>query len=161
MSSTEIYGVKSDGEVIFADETRNAWRGAMHVWNTLSEKYGIQGEMFGGFQNLWKLADTGTLQDFENIVMKSTFDDVVVKKEDMPTLLKSFREYAKQYPNSSLSEQAEIIEREILNNDEMIAVCWNQTSVNENPWSDGYDEEADEEISYNILTGKRHWFLTD
>ncbi len=160
MSYTEIYGVKNTGEVIFVDEIKNSWRGAMHVWTNLSEKYGIQGGMFDGFQQLWKLADTETLDDFENTVLKSTFDNVVVKKEFIPILLDAFREYENQYPNSSLSEQAEIIEKEILEDDEMIAVCWNQTSVNRNPWREGYDEDKDEEIPYNILKGNRHWFLT-
>jgi len=41
MSFTEIYGVKTDGKVVFIDETENSWHGAMHIWNTLSKKYNI------------------------------------------------------------------------------------------------------------------------
>lgn len=134
--------------------------GAMHVWVALSKTYNIQGGMFSGLQKLWKLADTGTLVDFENTVMKSTFDNVMVKKENVKMLLSAFEEYDDKYPNSSLLEQAKIIEEEILNKQEMIAVCWNQTSVNGNPWTEGYDEENDEEIPYNMLTGEKHWFLT-
>ncbi|WP_028983311.1 hypothetical protein [Sporolactobacillus terrae] len=160
MSCTEIYGVKSNGEVTFIDETENSWRGGMHVWTKLCEKYGIRGGMFGGFEKLWKMADTGKLLEFENVVLKSTFDNVVAKKEELPILLAAFREYDKQFPNSSLVEQCEIIEKEILKNDEMIAVCWNQTSVNSNPWIEDYNEETDEEIPYNLTTGNKHWFLT-
>jgi len=43
----------------------------------------------------------------------------------------------------------------------MIGVCWNQTSVNSNPWTDGYDEEEDEPIPYNMLTGTRHRLITE
>ncbi|MEK4879452.1 MULTISPECIES: hypothetical protein [Paenibacillus] len=159
MSYTEIYGATKDGEVVFVNETRNAWRGAMHVWDKLSEKYGVSGGLFSGFNQLWKMADTGKLLDFENVVMKSTFDDVIVKKENIPSLLEAFKEYDKHFPDSSLLEQAEIIEKEILSDDEMLAVCWNQTSVNSNPWTEGYDEETEEDIPYNILTGERHWSL--
>lgn len=160
MSYTEIYGVKSNGEVVFIGETKNAFRGAMHVWMKLCDKYGIQGGMFGGYDRLWKMADKGTLSHAENIVLKSTFDNVVVKEEEIPMLLEAFKEYDKQFTGSSLLEQAEIIKEEILNNDEMIAVCWNQTSVNSNPWTDGYDEDKEEDIPYNVLTENRHWFLT-
>lgn len=146
--------------MVFIDETENSWRGAMHIWNTLSKKYNISGSLFSGFQKLWKLVDTNTLEDFENIVLKSTFDNVVVKKEEIPMLLEAFKEYDKQYPNSSLLEQAAIIETEILQNSEMQGVCWNQTSVNSNPWTEGYNEETDEDIPYNVTTGKKHWFLT-
>ncbi|MGF7535032.1 hypothetical protein AAGG74_15285 [Bacillus mexicanus] len=155
MSYTEIYGVKTNGEVVFVGETKNAWRGAMHVWTKLCQKYNIEAG-FGGFQELWKLTDTGALDDFENITLKSTFDNVVVKKEDIPMLLEAFRLYESRFPNSSLLEQAEIIKKDILEDKEMIAVCWNQTSVNANPWTDGYDEDNEEKIPYNVLTGERH-----
>jgi len=159
MSYTEIYGVKTNGEVVFVDEVRNAFAGAFHVWQSLADAYGIQGGMLGGFNQLWKMADKGVLKDFENITMKATFDNVVVKKEDVPNLLQAFKEYDKTYPNSNLPEQARIISEEILLDEDFIGVCWNQTSVNSNPWVEGYDVEMDEEIPYNVLNGKRHWFL--
>lgn len=159
MSETVIYGVKSNGEVEFVGETRNAWRGAMHVWTRLSEAYGIQGGFLGGFEKLWKMADKGRLKDFENTTLKSTFDNVVVWKEDIPKLIAAFKEFEEKYPNSSLWEQAKIIEDDIINDEDMIGVCWNQTSVNRNPWREGYDEETDEPIPYNVLKGNRHWFL--
>lgn len=160
MSATEIYGVQSNGEIVYIGETRNAFRGAMHVWDTLCTKYGIGGGMFGGYQELWKLADKGVLTPSENIVMKSTFDNVVVKKENIPGLLAAFREYGREYSNSSYLEQAGLVEEFVVSDEAMAGVCWNQTSVNENPWIDGYDEETEEYIPYSISTGSKHWFLT-
>lgn len=159
MSETVIYGVKSNGEVIFVDEVENSYRGAIHVWQRLCEKYEIEGSMFGGFQKLWKLTDKEVLTKAENIVLKSTFDNVIVKKEDIPLLLEAFKEYDKNFPNSSLLEQAVIIEENILNNVEMIGVCWNQTSINSNPWLFDYNDEKDEEIPYNVFKGETHKFL--
>lgn len=161
MSATVVYGVKSDGAIQYIGEARNAFRGAMYVWSILCEKYQIDGGMFGGFQKLWKLADTSILEDFENIAMKSTFDNVIVRKEDIPLLLQSYKEFDSHFSNSNLLEQVEIIQNEIMNNQDMIAVCWNQTSVNRNPWSIGYDEELEEEIPYNIFSGKKHWFINE
>ncbi|MFJ8528514.1 hypothetical protein [Bacillus sp. NPDC094106] len=160
MSETVIYGVKLNGEVEFVGETRNAWKGAMHVWTNLAKAYAVEeGLELERFRNLWRMTDKGILTDFENIVMKSTFDNVIVKKEDIPKLVDAFRQYDKKYPNSSLLEQANIIEGDILNDQEMMGVCWNQTSINRNPWVDGYDEENEEYIPYNVQCGNRHWYL--
>jgi len=159
MSYTVIYGIKLNGDVVFVSETDNAFRGAMHVWMQLCDKYNISGSLFEGFDELWKIADKGILDQFENIVLKSTFDNVVVMKDNIPMLLDAFREYDKMFSGSTLHEQAEIIEKDILINEDMIGVCWNQTSVNGNPWTDGHDED-DEEIPYNTSNGAKHWFLT-
>lgn len=160
MSETVIYGVKSNGVVEFIGETKNAWRGAMHVWVKLSKAYGIEDDSDSErFRSLWRMADKGILTNFENIVLKSTFDNVVVKKEDIPKLTDAVREYDKKYPNSSLLEQITIIEDTILKDQAMIGICWNQTSINRNPWVDGYDEENGEGIPYNVQTGNRHWYL--
>lgn len=159
MSYTEIYAVNQEGTVEFVDEVQNAFRSAMHVWAKLSDAYGIVGGMFTGYKELWQKADTGELKDFEDIVLKSTFDRVMVQKEDMPMLIEAFKEYDKHYPNSSLVEQAEIIEQQILHNDNYLALCWRQTSVSDNLWEVGYDEENEETIYYNTGTGDKHWFL--
>ena len=160
MSNTEIYGVKNDGEIVFVDETQNSWRGVMHVWSNLGEEYGVPGGPFTGFDGLWKKANKGHLSALDNLMVLATFDNVVVKKETLPVLLDAWKKYDERFPNSSLMEQAKIIEEQVLNNTDLIGICWNQTSVNSNPWED-YDEELDEDIPYNILEGDRHWFLAE
>lgn len=160
MSNTEIYAIKKNGEPTMAGTTENSFRGGLFIWTKLCEKYNIEGGMFGGgFEKLWKLTDTGTLEAFENLTMKTTFDRVIAKKEDIPAILEAFEQFDKAFPGSSLLEQAEIIRNEILNNDEMIAVCWNQTSNTCTQWEPDYDDN-DEEIHYNINTNDNHWFLT-
>lgn len=39
MSCTEIYAFGKDGNAFLYDTVRNAWRGAMAVWNTMEERY--------------------------------------------------------------------------------------------------------------------------
>lgn len=91
------------------------------------------------------------------VALASTFDNVIIKKENMPKLISAFREFRGE---TSIKEQADIIEK-MLNDENCIAVGFNQTSVNDDTWTNfgGYDEEKDEEIPYNILTGERHWEL--
>lgn len=159
MSSTEIYGVKSNGDVILVGDTENAFRGAMHIWSNLSKKYNIEGSMLGGFQKLWKKVDTEFLTSNESLILKSTFDNVIIKKQNIPLLIEAFKEYDKEFPYSSLLEQIEIIEDEILNDENIIALCWNQTTVNSSPWI-SYNEK-DEEVYYNVLTDDKHWYSDD
>src|SRR5690625_3399276 len=130
----------------------------MHVWSKLSQKYGVDGGIFGGFEGLWEMANQGKLNEHECIAVRSTFDNVIVKKEELPMMIDAYLEDDKEFSNSSLLEQVVIITDQLLNNEEMRGVCWNQTSVNSNPWAD-YDEEKDEEVPYNIFEGERHWFL--
>ena len=75
----------------------------------------------------------------------------------MPKLISAFKEFE---GNTSLKEQADIIE-EMMKDENCIAVGFNQTSVNGDTWLNfgGYNEENDEPISYNILTGNKHWEL--
>lgn len=159
MSNTEIYAVNLNGEITFIEEVENSNRGAIHVWNSLCEKYEIKGDMIKGVQKLRKMTDQGILTKAEDIVLKSTLNNIVVKKEDIPLLLEAFKEYDFIFPNSSLLVQAEIIENSILCNKKMIGVCWNHNSTISNPWSFDYDE-AYKDIPYNIFKGKNHIFLT-
>lgn len=35
MSLTELYAINGDGDVVHYTDFRNAWHGAMHVWDAL------------------------------------------------------------------------------------------------------------------------------
>jgi len=61
-----------------------------------------------------------------------------------------------------LPEQAEIL-RKIAEDDNVIAVGWSQNSVSCEGWdaAGGYDEETEESLPYNCLTGTKHYWLFD
>ncbi len=134
MSETELFGIYKNGNVEFYGSTRNSFRGGMHVWQKLNEKY---------------------YEPFEDIVFGSTFDYVIVMKEDFPLLIASFKDYFERYPDSSFSEQAEII-KAMEKDDNIIGVAWCQTSIVDGLWD---VEEEDDIIPYNIFKGTRHWNL--
>lgn len=182
MSYTEIYAFEKDGNACFYSEVRNAWRGAMAIWRTLEEKYLLSLPFPSGWslvnrdrnyysrttatitdadamKEIWDLAKDERLSENERIVLKTTFDYVVVKKEDLPKVIDAFNDFEGE---TSLKEQAEILVK-MFNDDDVIAVGWNQTSVNGDTWGNfgGYDEEKYEDIPYNILTMDKHWFLFD
>jgi hypothetical protein len=151
MSYTEIYRITKKGNTVLAGEIRNAHRGAMAVWTFLEDKYlppnikygQKMTRMIGDAQEVWDLAKDTRLTDGERICLLSTFDNVLVLKEDVFRLTKAFREFT---GITSLSEQADVIEKAATHKN-CYGVCWNQTSVN-----------AD--IPEKNITGK-YWSLFD
>jgi hypothetical protein len=194
MSSTEIYGFNKEWEIYgdsyFIGEVKNSFRGAMAIWTYLEDKYlppyiplGMKEKITRMIsinkdeketQKVWDLWKDNRLEENEKIVMLSTFDRVIVKRGNIDLLLKAFMLFK---GDTNLKKQAEIIDKEIKNNKNIIAIAWNQTSVNSNPWSvhcykiinineisdEGMCEETNiEECSrpYNLYKDDNgHWFL--
>lgn len=172
MSYTEIFAFNPDGTAESIGEIRNAHRGAMAVWNHFEQKYLPEARpawatqvMAPGYwsrfgmgsdeemQEFWDLIDDPRLTLSERIVLGSTYDNVVVMREDLPRLIAAFRAFEGQ---SSLPEQADLI-MQVLDTTDLIAIGWNQTSVNSDSWENyHYDEETEESTSYNLLTGTAH-----
>ena len=174
MSYTEIYAFGKDGNAHLAGEVHNAWRGSMAVWQIMEKRYlpqfydhGVKTtRMLSGKHGkdvpaceVWALADDTGKPLHERIVMFTTFDDCLVKAEDIPKVVDAFRKFEGE---TSLNEQADILEK-LAQDHEVIAVGWNGTSVNAENWANtgGYDEEAEEVLPYNCLTGDRHYWLFD
>lgn len=174
MSCTELYGLTKNA-VISIGDVHNAWRGAMAVWNYLEKKYlppfrpswyipnlGFKPSRTSdqnAIKEIWDLSKSPKLTKSEKIVLCSTFDNVLAKVESIDKVLSAFREFEGE---TNLKEQADIIEQAIKKNSEIVAIGWNQTSVNADTWArDNYDEEKDEQLGYNLETGTRHWFLIE
>ena len=160
MSCTEIYSV-GENHCEYLGETKNAWRGAMYVWNSIAQKYfGLDG--FPIFDDsmqkrIWNADNEHDLPEHEKIVLASTMDSVVVKKSDIGKLVTAFEQYAIEHPNSSIGEQLEIIKHSNLEDGHMIA--WLQTSVSEFCFAPDYDD--DENPIYNDLSSAWSLFSDD
>lgn len=182
MSHTTIYVFDEKGNAEEYEDISNSWRGAMAIWNFLEEKYLPQfrpkyvpdsvpdscieefchfkpkrtGSDLSDMQEIWELVNSTEVNVVDKICLATTFDYVVVRKEELDRVIEAFRSFQ---GNSSLLEQAAILER-IKNEGNFIAVAWNQTSVCEPPWV-VYDEEKDTCEPYNLYTGDKHCFLFD
>ena len=180
MSYTEIYKFGKDGNCVFLDETKNSHRGAMAVWRHLEKKYlppyvpsylASMPESFrkeradwdytrfssstdDELKEFWNLVDEDRVDMTDKIVLSSTYDNVVVMREDIPTLLEAYRAFG---GDTSLKEQADIIEKFLMSDDDLIAIAWNQTSVNSSPW-ETWKPNAEEPTPYNLFKtkGKKH-----
>ncbi len=142
MSYTEIYGVYTNGDVKKIGEVRNAFRGAMSVWIHLERKYiKTKSRSYTDIKNpLWSLYKSEELSLTEKIVLLSTFDSAIVYKKDIEML---YDAYDKFEAITSLKEQADVIKEYLSLEDDIIGICWNQTSVNCGTW------DSDREIIKN------------
>lgn len=175
MSYTEIYSFGKDGKAKLLGEVRNAFRGAMAVWSILEDRYlppYNPGYPVSGYtpkrtsaifddnamKEIWALHKNPKVCMTDKIVLCSTFDNVTVNRANVPDLLKAYRTFE---GDTNLLEQADLIEQALADDSEIIAIAFNQTSVNGDTWTNklGYDEETEESIPYNILEGKDHWSL--
>lgn len=188
MSCTEIYGFNKEGNAYLYAEVKNSFRSGIAVWRRLEKKYlpaylpPYAKEM--GFTNaedynrqfdvdssrvfsmsnpdamreIWNLQDDKNVSVLDKICLHTTFDNCLIHKEDIPRIVEAFRAFDGE---TSLPEQADILEK-MFNDDNCIAVGWNQTSVNADTWSNyDYDEENDVLIPYNCITGTKHYWLFD
>ena len=150
MSYSEIYKFGKNGEASFLGEVKNSWCGAAMVWRILENKYlpplpkpdwmnetdykehgysrtspSFDVNSMKPIRNLWK---DGSVSRIDKIVLRTTFDNIVVMCENLKKVINSFNEFDN---NTSLQEQAKILNDALL--DELtIGVAWNQTSVNNN-----------------------------
>jgi len=160
MSYTEICGFDKKGNAYLQASVRNSWRGAMAIWNILGKRYlsAYYQTDANTIKEVWDLFNSDNISDIDRIVLGTTYDKVIVKKEKFSELIKAFKNFEGE---TSLKEQAEILK--IMADDEnCIAVAWNQTSVNDNTWANfDYDDEAGESIAYNMFENGDHWYLFD
>jgi hypothetical protein len=176
MSYTEIYKFKKNGDAECFSEVKNAWRGAMAVWNILDKKYlpkyipdfaKILGETdkeyFRSFdfrgealKEVWDLSLKDNVSKTDKICLRSTFDNVVVLSENLPELLRAFRDFEGE---TSLPEQADAIEKELKNDPELLAIAWSQTSVNGGAWESDELDDDENYLPYNILKSEKHWSM--
>lgn len=195
MSETIIYGFGIDGACT-EDEVRirNAFRGGIRIWQLLEKKYlpvyrpryvpdyvpDGEIEAFLGhapsrifsisdqepMRDIWSLFTAENVSETDKIVLGTTLDDVLVRRGNIQRVIEAFEAFDKEHEgDTSLKEQAEGL-RTFLEDPNITAVGWNQTSVNGDDWSNigdpVIDEDGDECGSpYNFKTGKIHWWLFD
>ena len=168
MSCTEIFAFDIAGNAHEYCDIRNAWRGAMAVWRKMEEEY-LPPKIFYGQKisrlmglnpkdadEIWDLFSNTKVPEHERIVLGTTFDKCLVRKEDIPKVIEAFRKFGGE---TSLPEQADVLEK-LLGDDNCIAVGWNQNSVCDSFWIK-YNEETDTYYPYNFLAMNEHWWLFD
>jgi len=184
MSCTEIYKFDENGNAKDLADIKNAFRGAMAIWDFLESKYlpplpkpdwmpqstynergysrtfpsFTSDDKDEGIKEIWSLWKNSDVSRVDKICLGSTFDNVVVLKENIPELIDAFNNFEGQ---TSLKEQASEIQK-ALDKGNITGIAWNQTSVCSAKWL-SYEniDNSDESdyLPYNINIHKDHWNL--
>lgn len=159
MSETVLYQIEKSGEVTHFDEVKNSFIGAFKIWQQLSDKYGFEMSMRMGPTQAWKAFSKGTYTPFEDVVIGTTFDNVIVLKENIPNVINAMQQYDEAHPGTSVSKQVDIL-KNMLEDENTIGVAWQQTTTSDSTWLPEFDDD-DNEIVYNINEQSKHWNLFD
>lgn len=114
-----------------------------------------------GFKEICDLVDNENVSTTDKIVLHTTFDYALVKKQDFNRIISAFQEFEAE--GSSLLEQAEIF-KEMMKDNSIIAAGWNQTSVNCDNWANfnnRYCINDDKNHAYNCLIDDKHYWIFD
>jgi hypothetical protein len=84
----------------------------------------------------------------------------MVRREELPRLIEAIEKYARVFDPGTLLEQVDRL-RELMQDMDTIAVCWNATSVSANPWWRSGEDDDDDGRPYSIHQDAGHWFLFD
>lgn len=187
MSYSSLFVIDEDGDVQdTGKEYRNGHGYAMPVWTYLARKYlkqpGEDAHKFwvrwyyeGKIEPVFKLKADPRLERWEWIVLLTSFDHALVKKENFQETIEAFRMLHGQYkaiePGNvcHYEEMANDIER-MIGSPEVTGIGWNATSVSEDLWSVrddcvctacGNEHEKEDERHYNVKKDKRHFFVFD
>lgn len=178
MSYTEIFIFDKNGDAEQLAEINNAFRGGMAIWGEIEKKYlpplpkpsWMPSEDYekNGYnrintmnsdliKEIWNLFGKEEVSFNDKLVLGTTFDKVIVKKEDIPLIIEAFELFEGE---TSLKEQACVL-KTVLDKD-IMGIGWNQTSVNRDSWGYyNYDEDSEKYIPYNMKEQEDHWFLLD
>lgn len=156
MSYTELYYITPTGRIRSAAEFGNSHRGAMMVWGNLwntfcrdrIESYTNTQKWTPSFpvndndyEAIWSLYKREDIPGYIRAVLGSTFDFVILDRDDAKRFYADVLEYASDFSAGTLIKQAETIVK--LSKNKIIGFCWNQTSVSEGCWYKGNIHKVD------------------
>jgi hypothetical protein len=186
MSTVDIYIFDEDGYASYVDHVLNANLGPMMVWQILEKKYlpslpfpnwwdiagggdyysrlclpiciDDNGENLNKVKEIMDLVYDPRLSDNERIVLETTFEQCLVKSEDLPMLIEAFCSFDGK---TNLPDQAAILQT-IISIPEIIAVGFGISLADS--WTTKGLPDPDPEnpggiLPYNIFKQTEHWFL--
>jgi len=165
MSYTTLFLVPESGPIQAFSEFRNAFRGGYLVWDNMAKRYlGQDASMYmikNNMQPVWDIHANLSVPEAHRIVMMSTFDKVMVRKDNLERLAIAFEQYSQDFDDPGHIPSEATALRELMDNEGCYAVCWQQTSVSADDWVVMLDDGSDERRPYDVSLDNEHWFLFD
>ena len=136
MSYTEIYGVPEVGGMSMIGEVHNAHRGAMAIWEAIAQTYcGMDHfPISGDAMPVWNMWMDETVPFEHRVVLASTFDSVMVRRDHIPELIRCMGAFDAAFQGRTNLPDQMVILGVAADDSRWVAVAWNQTSVNEAWW---------------------------
>lgn len=182
MSYTILFIVPESGPIQAYREFQNSHLWARPCWEYLAMKYLRMDavEVLMHSDRVWPLFKEGRLPEYERIALGSTYDWVMVRREELPRLHDAFTQFAdalqvKSTPalapgmaiflpdftggddNPRWHEMATAINDLIQSEEQFVAICWCVTSITDAWWV----PDGDDSRLYDLSRDDRHWFLFD
>lgn len=143
MSYTTMLAAGPDGNLVACAEFRNAWRGAMSIWNHLARRYlGLEGFPLSeerGREAVWALAGDPKVEAAHRLALQTTLDGALLGPEMAEAVAVALETFPGATEN--LIGQAKAIREAFASGAR--AVAWHQMSVDDNPW-ESYNLDRDE-----------------
>ena len=141
--------MKGSGIILTGNEYGNSWGGAAFIWDALCKKYDVKDQYgyssFEAWKILWnKVRDEEILlTPEEHNVLHFTYDNALVKGEDMQLFADSLRKFSDEHGKEGRVNHCRSMARDIeqhIKEGDVDGLGLYATSVGEDPW-DVYDEE--------------------
>jgi hypothetical protein len=177
MSVMEVYRVDSNGDCVPLVKLRNSWLGASFVWTQVGNRYlgeydfekeyalyvagGRQGKFdHTGWVRAWALQHDPRVAEWDWATLVSTFDWCVLPAEHLGYLSRQYRLFHEAHLAHGTSHYRSLaaVFSELLPEGTR-GVCFNATSVNENPWWVRDLDPDQEGRPYNIDLDTKHWLF--
>ncbi len=156
MSRTTVFRIKNDGQVVEAFEQGNSWLHAPKIWDFLFKKYCLlptdheYASWMQYSQRLWDLASDKRLSRVERIALLTTFDRVWIP-----------RKMIMEVDSACWQLRGGIKGLRELADEDIRGVCFQGTSVSDNPWRTPEDDGLINIDRDNCSDGKKPWSLAE
>jgi hypothetical protein len=144
MSYTTILHVFPGEKIECGEELKNAWGSAPYVWDWLIKKY-IDAESNMMYEKsakqLWPLWKNESIPLHQRAVLLMTFDRAYVSKENYQRAADDIRAFLQDFNNTEVVNHWPRIAEIFESNPDVPAIGFWHTSVSENPFNGGWDEQ--------------------
>ncbi len=148
MSRSSVFAIRADGLVDHVGDALNSWGTAAMIWSALAKKYNVHDPLSWGrdrpeVEPMWTLHNTHPLDEVERAALLFTFDRAYARTSNIPKLSAALREFYRRHGAGLVDTAVRVADiLDAVQADPGIrGVCFQMTSVSENPWSirDGED----------------------
>lgn len=162
MSRVTVFKIDQKADVVHYAEIRNGIAGGLFIWMRLSPAAGL-GEFnmvtaaLGGGCPLWEAFGTSKLTEDESIAIGFTFDNVWVKRENLPRLAKALQSFWSRFGGGETAPTIPgIIEsvRQLAEDETCRGACFWQTSVSGTEWILPPPDDDSDSRGFNFDTDK-------